>query len=48
MIVTHYPHSKNTRIKKDVEFEIFKNSKYFSKISNFKSPLPHVNGVQCA
>jgi hypothetical protein len=30
MIITYYPHSKNTCNLKDMEFEIFRNSKYFS------------------
>jgi hypothetical protein len=31
MIVAYYPDSKNTHNLKDMEFEIFGNSKYFSK-----------------
>jgi hypothetical protein len=45
LVVTYYPHLKNTLNLKDMEFEIFRNSKYFSKFKIFKSPLPHVNGV---
>jgi hypothetical protein len=30
MIVAYYPHSKNTHNLKYMEFEIFKNSMYFS------------------
>jgi hypothetical protein len=46
MIVTYYPSSKNTHNLKDMEFKFFKNSKYFLKLKIFKSPLPHVNGVE--
>jgi hypothetical protein len=46
MIITNFPHSKNTQCLKGVEFEIFRNSKYvFLKYQNFKKNLPHVNGV---
>jgi hypothetical protein len=48
MIVIYYPHLKNIHNLKDMKFETFRNSKYFSNISNFKSFLPHVNGVICA
>jgi hypothetical protein len=45
MIATYHPTSKNTHNLKDMENFNLKKSKYFSKISNFKSLLPHVNGV---
>jgi hypothetical protein len=49
MIVTYYSHSKNILNLKDMELKkIGNNSKYFLKTQNFKSPLPHVNGIQCA
>jgi len=38
MIITNFPHSKNTQCLKGVEFEIFRNSKYVFlniKISNY-------------
>jgi hypothetical protein len=44
MIVTYYPHSKNTHNLKDVEFETFKNLEYIYLFLIF-NPLPHVNGV---
>jgi hypothetical protein len=46
MRIAYYTHSKNTHSSKVVEFEIFRNSKYIFKFQNFKSLLPHVNGVQ--
>ncbi len=39
------PTFKNHSQLKSMEFEIFINSKYFSKSEIFKHPLPHVNGV---
>jgi hypothetical protein len=45
MIITYYPHSKNTHNLKIMEFESFRNSKYVSKSQNFKNILSHVNGV---
>jgi hypothetical protein len=46
MITTYYPQvQKKTQNLKDIEFQNFKNSKYFSNLKVFKNPLPHVNGV---
>jgi len=45
MIVTYYPHSKSIHNLNDMEFENFKNFKYFWNLKIFKNPLPHVNGV---
>jgi hypothetical protein len=39
MMLIYYPHSKNIQNLKVMEFESLLN-----KNSNFKSPLPHVNG----
>jgi len=38
MIISYYPHSKNTQNKKNKKFEICKNSKCF-RISNFQKPF---------
>jgi len=48
MIVTYYPHSKNIHNFKNMEFENSKTLKYLLNLKYFKSPLPHVNGVECA
>jgi len=45
MIVTYYPHSQSTHNLQDMEFEIYKKSKYFKILKFFKNLLPHVNGV---
>jgi preprotein translocase subunit SecB len=46
MIITNFPHSKNTQCLKGVEFEIFRNSTYvFLNIKFSKKKSPHVNGV---
>jgi hypothetical protein len=45
LVITHYPTFKNHSQFKSMEFEVFINSKYFSKFENFKHLLPHVNGV---
>jgi hypothetical protein len=45
MLVTYYPHAKNSHNLKDMEFEIFRNSKYFSNLKFFKSLLPHVHAM---
>jgi hypothetical protein len=39
------PHSKSNHNLKVMEFEIFRNSEYFSNFQIFKSPLTHANGV---
>jgi hypothetical protein len=45
MIVTYYPHSKNSHNLKIMKFESFRNSKYVSKSQNSKNISPHVNGM---
>jgi len=37
--------SKKIHNLKDMKLKKFRNSKYIWKLENFKSPLPHVNGV---
>jgi hypothetical protein len=40
-----YPHLKSTHNLKVMKKTCSKNSKYVSKSQNFKSPLPHGDGV---